>query len=315
MKSTGLTIEGDNARNNGGSQIYQSNPNASILDLFGKINANGRREADQRIQNLFFRSLGGGIKAIKGDHPNTTSFSIGSLMIINCYFLDINSGYCIDVESIEQLAGNTFDFCEGGGIKGGNLRAVNNVFFGQGKGAIVIDTDRIPSDGINEIEYSISQITGNSFYGNGTDSNLVPVPQRSSIGIIGSKTAFNINVSSNIFVALTDGSGAFGISSDSAMKNCNISNNTFSQLRGEAIRIVDLEYSIIESNNFNRIGNSPSATHIIELPNCRKSIVSKNTFFGCGGLKNIYLNGNDNIINYNIEDTPRITITGQNNVI
>lgn len=299
----GILIFGANARNNGGSQIWQATSGKWIFDLYGfeYINGSGNtvREADQLITDLFFRSAGGAIKMDKRDYPSTSVYSPGSLRIDRCYFLNVNGGNnyaCIWANAIEAIRNCTFDYVESPAFRGGCCHDFSgNVCWG----GFVID----------EAAGSGVSIVSNCWMAAGNGSTETPSTAGSFV-VIGAAglSASSLQISNCYVTKIAGGPGGHGCLITNnikylAIKDCYFENLTYPvftnlgtvstlQMRGNAVRAsggVAVTYTVdigtvaagsLNDNIFLDIsGSAPIA--ILNSVSLNNFVIFNNQFVNC----------------------------------
>ncbi|MBV5327109.1 MAG: hypothetical protein JZU65_05640 [Chlorobium sp.] len=303
----GISIKGTNARTHSGCTIQQVTSDEFIFDLYGVLYDTNRRTADQKISGFKFISAGGAIRAMSTDYPGIT-MSIGSLTITDNHFINIDGGYAIYTDAhIENVSNNTFDYCAIGHIKAGGGRITNNMFFEATSGAIVIDTDYLPTD----YGYVPTIIATNEFIGNGSASSTDPL--KAAVAFIGSSTIYSTLITGNTFSGLSTGAGSVGIQSsvNVGFIGLNLSNNVFSQLAGNAISLSHVKYSNISNNVVASCGNTVLGTNVMNFvtDSIGNSLVN-NSFYNNGGSYNIAFGGtsSDNSISQTKQDVYRVSL-------
>lgn len=304
----GIVLRGTNAHTHSACIINQTTANKYIFNLFGFVYDTTRRTADQLITGFKFKSVGGAIKALGSDYPGNT-LSIGSLSITNNHFLNVDGDYAVYTDQvIENVSGNTFDYCANGHVKAAGGRFENNMFYEGIKGAIVLDTDYTAGN----LGFTPTLIIGNQFIGNGAASNLAPY--KAAIVLIGSATVYSLTIVGNTFSSTSTGAGTNAIQSDTnvGIIAATVSDNMFSKLDGNGILVSHAYYSKFNNNVFYSCGNTSEGSYICGLlTDCVGNTISYNTFRSCGGSKNIHVGaggGGGNVIEFNKEDSNRVEI-------
>lgn len=278
----GIMIRGDNARNNGGSQIYQATAGQWIFDLYGKEYTTGggdtKREADQLITDLFFRSEGGGIKMIASETPSTVLHSPGSFRIDRCYFLNIDGDYAVNVDATELITNCTFDYLGSNkAIKVGDGVVCDSVVWG------VICHDATRGDKL--------AVSNCDLYG-GTSAGATAETQY-AVNSLGSATAELLSVQNCRFKKDPTGPGFGGVYVGATTTNClQIIGNTFGVNYMTGMAVVTQQYSTIESgqvsSNIFKDVASASVTYITQFYSEMSNVVIADNVFNGGNTGGSY---------------------------
>lgn len=278
----GIMIRGDNARNNGGSQIYQATAGQWIFNLYGKEYVDGSsltaREADQLITDLFFRSAGGGIKMIASETPGTQRHSPGSFRIDRCYFLNIDGDYAVNVDATELISNCTFDFLASSkAVKVGSGVVCDSVLWG------VICHDATRGE---QLVVTNCELYGGSSLGATAETQY-------AVNSLGSATAELLSVQNCRFGKIADGPGFGGVFIGATETNCvQILGNTFgiNNMTGTAINAGQFRTinSGQVSNNIFKDVASASVTFITQFYSELSNVVIADNVFQGGNTGGAY---------------------------
>lgn len=307
----GLKVIGDNARNHGGTTIWNSATDGSYcFNLYHRFDSLSGPQyiADQQISGFMFRNADGG--AIRATQPNPVPpsefYSSGSLSISDCFFLGMsasdntNPPCAIWSDGIERVENCTFDagsFC---GIRTSFLGScTGNIFFSLTFGGIVMDN-------VVGNNTAITTIAGNNFYDCG-DTALAVGPFGAAIGVIStpSKIVQGVNISGNTIWG--GGGGSFGIRCDTGVADLNVTGNTFKTLAGNAINIEGGIRVLIDSNLITGCGNTGSGSYIVDITGSDRVTIKDNQWNDNGGLQNIVVDSTSSrvIMEGNFQDVER----------